>query len=232
MSGWIKLHRSITDHWLYTEKRVYSRFEAWNDILLTVNYSDAKTIIKGKMYTIKRGESILSLESWAKRWNWDKSKVRRFFSLLQTDAMIVVKGDSITTHLIVCKYDSYQGDRHADETQKKHKRNADDIQTTPIEEEEEYKKNKEEKEILFERFWDLYDKKVGDKDKIKSKFDNLKGSEIELIFIHIPKYKIARPDKKYRKDPSAYLNQKSWNDEIIGAGNIPNNEPHWKSFAR
>ena len=85
MSGWIKLHRSITDHWLYTEKRVYSRFEAWNDILLTVNYSDAKTIIKGKMYTIKRGESILSLESWSKRWNWDKSKVRRFFSLLQTE---------------------------------------------------------------------------------------------------------------------------------------------------
>jgi hypothetical protein len=147
MSGWIKLHRSITDHWLYTEKRVYSRFEAWNDILLTVNYSDAKTIIKGKMYTIKRGESILSLESWSKRWNWDKSKVRRFFSLLQTDAMIVVKGDSITTHLIVCKYDSYQGDRHADETPTKRKRNADDIQTTSIEEEEERKNNKEEKEI-------------------------------------------------------------------------------------
>jgi hypothetical protein len=147
MSGWIKIHRSITDHWLYTEKRVYSRFEAWNDILLTVNYSDAKTIIKGKMYIIKRGESILSLESWSKRWNWDKSKVRRFLSLLQNDAMIVVKGDSITTHLIVCKYDSYQGDRHADETQPKRKRNADDIQTTPIKEEEEYKKNKKKKNI-------------------------------------------------------------------------------------
>jgi hypothetical protein len=155
MSGWIKLHRSIIDHWLYTEKRVYSRFEAWNDILLTVNYSQAKTIIKGKIYIIKRGESILSLESWSKRWNWDKSKVRRFLTLLQTDGMIVVKGDSITTHLIVCKYDSYQGDRHADETPTKRKRNADDIQTTLIEEEEEDKKNKEEKEIpLFSEFFE------------------------------------------------------------------------------
>lgn len=155
MSGWIKLHRSITDHWLYTEKRVYSRFEAWNDILLTVNYSQAKTIIKGKIYIIKRGESILSLESWSKRWNWDKSKVRRFLTLLQTDGMIVVKGDSITTHIIVCKYDSYQGDRHADETPTKRRRNADDIQTTPIEEEEESKKNKEEKEIpLFSEFFE------------------------------------------------------------------------------
>ena len=32
MSGWIKIHRSITNHWLYTEKRVFSKFEAWNDI--------------------------------------------------------------------------------------------------------------------------------------------------------------------------------------------------------
>jgi hypothetical protein len=101
-------------------------------------------------------------------------------------------------------------------------------------EDESKKKEQElkEKEILFDSFWDLYDKKVGDKDKIKSKFDDLKDSEIELIFIHIPKYKIARPDKQYRKDPSAYLNQKSWNDEIIGAGNIPNNEPHWKSYGK
>jgi len=155
MSGWIKLHRSIIDHWLYTEKRVYSRFEAWNDILLTVNYSQAKTIIKGKIYIIKRGESILSLESWSKRWNWDKSKVRRFLTLLQTDGMIVVKGDSITTHIIVCKYDSYQGDRHADETPTKRKRNADDIQTTPIEEEEEELRKKEEKEIpTYSDFFD------------------------------------------------------------------------------
>ena len=60
MSGWIKIHRSITNHWLYTEKRVFSRFEAWNDILLTVNYTDAKTIIKGSLYEVKRGQSILS----------------------------------------------------------------------------------------------------------------------------------------------------------------------------
>jgi hypothetical protein len=70
MSGWIKLDRSIKEHWLYTEKRKFSKFEAWNDILLTVNFSPAKTIIKGKLININRGESILSLESWGKRWNW------------------------------------------------------------------------------------------------------------------------------------------------------------------
>lgn len=142
MSGWIKIHRSITNHWLYTEKRVFSKFEAWNDILLTVNYTDAKTIIKGSIYEVKRGQSILSLESWSKRWNWDKSKVRRFLNTLQLDNMIVIKSDTVTTQLTVCNYESYQGERNADETQVKRKRNASETHATPIEE-----RKKENKEI-------------------------------------------------------------------------------------
>jgi hypothetical protein len=145
MSGWIKLHRSIKDHWLYTEDRVFSKFEAWNDILLTVNYADAKQVIKGKIYNIKRGESTMSLDNWAKRWNWDKSKVRRFLTLLQSDGMIVLNSDNITTHLSVCNYASYQDERNANETQTKRKRNANEIQTTPIKEEEEQQEQKEGK---------------------------------------------------------------------------------------
>lgn len=140
MSGWIKIHRSITDHWLYNEKRVYSKLEAWYDLLLNVNYCDAKTIIKGKLFEVKRGQSIMSLESWGKRWNWDKSKVRRFFNLLQNDSMIVLVCDNITTQLTICNYDSYQAERNADETQTKHKRNTDEIQTKPIKESKEIKK--------------------------------------------------------------------------------------------
>jgi hypothetical protein len=147
MSGWIKLHRSIKDHWLYTENRVFSKFEAWNDILLSVNFSDAKQVIKGKIYNIKRGESTMSLETWAKRWNWDKSKVRRFLTLLQSDGMIVLVSDNITTHLTVCNYASYQDERNASETQMKRKRNADEIQTTPIKEEQEQQEQKEGKLI-------------------------------------------------------------------------------------
>ena len=152
MSGWLKLHRSIKDHWLYTEKRKFSRLEAWLDILVNVNYAEAKTIIKGKIYIVKRGESIMSLDSWSKRWNWDKSKTRRFFELLVVDKMIELKSDNITTHLKVCNYASYQDERNADETQMKRKRNADETQTTPIEEEEEIKKTKKtKKELLEER---------------------------------------------------------------------------------
>jgi len=146
MSGWIKLHRSITEHWLYTEKRKFSKFEAWNDILLTVNYLPCKTIIKGKVIEVKRGESALSLESWGKRWSWDKSSVKRFFELLKSDDMIQLKNETVTTRLIICNYDTYQSKENEVETQTKRRRNADETQTIPIEERKEKKEEKEEKE--------------------------------------------------------------------------------------
>lgn len=144
--GWIKLHRQLTNHWLYNEKRKFSKLEAWLDILFTVNFTASKTMIKGKLIEVNRGESILSLDSWANRWNWDKSAVRRFFDLLQKQHMIVIKNETVTTRLIVCKYDSYQSEDSKSDTQMKRRRNADETQTTPIEEREERKEGKEGKE--------------------------------------------------------------------------------------
>jgi len=131
MEGWIKTHRKIQEHWIYKEHRVFSKFEAWTDILLNVNHCEAKVFIKGTLFTVKRGDSINSLETWSKRWNWTKSKVRRFLELLQSDEMIVIKNEHKTTRLTVCNYDSYQDKRNADETQTKHRRNADETRVKP-----------------------------------------------------------------------------------------------------
>jgi len=69
--------------------------------------------------------------------------------------------------------------------------------------------------IAFDFFWDLYEKKTGEKSKLVKKWDALSDEERILIMDHIPKYKIAQPDKKFRKDPQTYLNNKSWLDELI-----------------
>lgn len=75
--------------------------------------------------------------------------------------------------------------------------------------------NSKEETNKFEIFWDMYDKKVGDKNKIALKFDKLSQTEINLIFEHVPKYIKSQPDKKFRKNPETYLNNKSWLDEVI-----------------
>jgi hypothetical protein len=199
MSGWIKLHRSITEHWLYTENRKFSKYEAWNDILLTVNYAPAKTIIKGKIIYINRGESILSLESWGKKWNWEKSSVKRFLELLKKDEMIELKNETVTTRLTVCKYDTYQSKENDVETQVTRRRNASETQTKPIKEEEEKQEEKEE-EIIYRNFKHL---------KITiQEFEKLKetylSDDIDLVLNNIENYK---NNKNYT---SLYLTALNW----------------------
>lgn len=76
-------------------------------------------------------------------------------------------------------------------------------------------REKEEDEYSFERVWDLYDKKVGSKEKLRKKWDRLPLRDREAAFRHIPAYKAATPDKKYRKNFETYLNNRGWEDEII-----------------
>lgn len=75
--------------------------------------------------------------------------------------------------------------------------------------------NKKEINIDFEEFWILYDKRVGDKKKLKKKWEAYTDEERVLSKDHTIKYKFAQPDKKFRKNMETYLNQKSFNDEII-----------------
>jgi hypothetical protein len=66
----------------------------------------------------------------------------------------------------------------------------------------------------FDQFWDLYDKKI-DPGKCKKKWLKLKQSEKEGIMEYIPKYIAVEPNKKYRRNPETFLNNRSWENEII-----------------
>ena len=72
----------------------------------------------------------------------------------------------------------------------------------------------EEDIYSFDKFWNLYDKKVG-RDKAIKLYVALSNKDKEAIFKHVPRYKLSQPDKKYRKDPQTYLRNRSWEDEII-----------------
>ena len=85
------------------------------------------------------------------------------------------------------------------------------IDTQPQEEEEE---EEEASDTDFERFWNLYDKKVG-KEKSSKLFKKLSIVDIEKIFESLPAYIKNTPDRTYRKNPDTYLRNKCWLDEII-----------------
>ncbi len=66
----------------------------------------------------------------------------------------------------------------------------------------------------FEEWWLWYDYKVS-KDKAKKSWNKLNEQEKDLALQSVQAYVRSTPDKSFRKHPTTYLNQKSFNDEII-----------------
>lgn len=105
-SGWIKIHRKITKHWVFKDSEY---LKAWITILLNVAYEPGETLVKKTLLKYKKGESLKSIDTWGKMFgNWGKEKTRRFFNLLEKEQMISTKRTHTTTHLSVCNWDSYQ----------------------------------------------------------------------------------------------------------------------------
>ena len=67
----------------------------------------------------------------------------------------------------------------------------------------------------FEDFWNDYAKKVGKQDKLKVKWSKLSDKDKLAIKDYIPNYKLSQPEPKFRKNPETFLNNESWNDELI-----------------
>ena len=66
----------------------------------------------------------------------------------------------------------------------------------------------------FLDFWELYNKSRNKPGTYK-KWQKLSDLDKKEIMLTLPAYIESTPDKKYRKDPQTYINQKSWKDEII-----------------
>jgi len=73
-------------------------------------------------------------------------------------------------------------------------------------------------EYPFSEFWEFYDKKK-DKQRAERAYKKLSLLDRKCIFDTLQAYKDSTPNKKYRKNPEAYLNNRTWEDEIIPPDN-------------
>lgn len=110
--GYIALYRSIRNSWIWP-KGSLTELDAWIMILLECNHKDKKVSIGGAEFVCRRGESLNSLETWARLFKWSKSKVRRYFEKLKKRGMIELKtathqSAQVSTQLTVLNYASYQ----------------------------------------------------------------------------------------------------------------------------
>jgi hypothetical protein len=105
MSGWIKIHREITEHWIFQDSE---KFRWWVDMLFLATYEDNKILVKNQIVEVKRGQFIGSLSFFTKRWGISKERVINFLRLLLSDGMILKDSDRNVTLITICNYESYQ----------------------------------------------------------------------------------------------------------------------------
>lgn len=105
MSGWIKIHRDIAEHWIFQDAE---KFRWWMDMLFLASYENNRVNVGNRILEVKRGQFLGSLSFFVKRWGVSKERVINFLRLLQSDGMIDKKSDKNITLITICNYASYQ----------------------------------------------------------------------------------------------------------------------------
>lgn len=118
--GWIKLHRQVRNHWLFEEKRTFSKFEAWVDLLMEVNHKDNNFLLGNDLMELKVGQTVTSVRKLCDKWGWSNTKVTQFLKLLQNEGMITYKSDTKKTVITIDKYEFYQHELKEETTPNTH----------------------------------------------------------------------------------------------------------------
>ena len=199
MSGWIKLHRKLTEWEWYSDVNTSRVFL---HLLLVANHKDNQW----RGIHIKRGQRLTSLSGLAKETSLTIKNIRTAIKKLKATHEVASHSTAQHTVFTVLNYDLYQDEAHetASKGQAKGKQGATNKND---------KNEDNEKNTLFEGFWDLYGKKKS-RAKCEPKFNKLTQADKDKIFEVLPDYIASTPDIKYRKDPQTWLNGKCWNDEI------------------
>lgn len=235
--GFIMLSRKFFSNEMWEAARTFSECEAWLDLIQSVRFeaTDKTECIGGREITYKRGQYPASNRFLAKKWMWGEQKVKSFLSKLKRKGMIETDSSQGMNIITLLKYDEYNSNNPSNNppSNPDNKLNINELkdivthlitqQTTQCQPSGNPNSNKENKEnnynnlsldVSFDSFWDSYDKKVG-RPKCEKKWEALSQKEKIEAMRYIPEYVKSQPDKKFRKNPETFLNQKSWNDEII-----------------
>lgn len=128
--GWISIHRSLEEHWLWEDKP-FSKAHAWIDLLMMMNHEDRKVPLGNELIEVKRGSRITSIRQLCDRWGWSNTKVKKFLEMLEQDEMLHVKSDTKKTILTVVNYNVYQPSKDSENDEKAtEKRHESDTETT------------------------------------------------------------------------------------------------------
>lgn len=211
MEGWIKLHRVLIDKPIWKcstpEQKVILI-----TLLLMANSKEAEWEWQGKKFNVMPGQMITSANSIMKECGQDISRQNIRTALDKFERYEFLTKQSTKTGMLVTieNWGMYQSNN----------KNQPSNQPSTNQEVTTNKKDKNKRNIYidhFDVFWKAYPKKVG-KAVAEKSFKKIRVNDelLEVILQAIEAQKQSKQwqDKQFIPNPSTFLNQRRWEDEI------------------
>lgn len=214
MSGWIQLHRKLTDWEWYKDVNTCHLFI---HLILSANHKDTKW--RGEV--IKAGQILTGRKELSVKTGLTERQIRTSLNRLKTTSEMTIKSTNKYSLITITNWKQYQEKNEKATSKVSIKRPASDQQTTTSNNIN--NKNNDNKitnnnniKIDFESFWAEYGR-IGSKEKAKSSYIKaLKGGTTheEIIRGHTRYANYCGKTEWYNKQHcSTWLNQEGWNSE-------------------
>jgi hypothetical protein len=108
VNGWIKLHRQLCEHELWTCEP-FSRGQAWVDLLLLANHEDGFFYLREHKINVRRGQVGWSILKLSQRWKWSRGKVTKYINDLEKEQQLKITQSNSTSIITIINYEQFQG---------------------------------------------------------------------------------------------------------------------------
>ena len=110
-AGWVRLHRQLAEHPIWTQER-FTRGQAWVDLIMLASYQEHIVIHGNRPLTVQRGQVLTSQVKLAARWKWNRKTVAGFMISLRKAKMVDIvtskETDTGYTLITLCNYGRFQ----------------------------------------------------------------------------------------------------------------------------
>ena len=112
--GYIGISRKIFESWIYpvNQRRKFTEFEAWIEIIRLANFVCVEKQIQGKVIIVPRGYFDTTVRQLSNIFSWNERTTEKFLKLLEKQGMIkrykISKSLKSCTLLKVNNYNDYQ----------------------------------------------------------------------------------------------------------------------------
>lgn len=194
--GYILVPKHLLNYRFSQKDESFSYLEAFLMMVASVNFEDKEITIKRKTFVCQRGESFLSIPSWAKLFNWSVSKTRWFFDRMEKENLInyIHLGHDLRKILVV-DYDLWTGKpgKITNMREKKEDRLME----------------------FYEKYHEITMLRKVDLGLVRAEWKKLTAKEKEAAINNIQNYRDSIVCTDFYKSASKYLKAKSFYDEGV-----------------